>query len=92
MEHISSIWDVSAMVFWKRNVRHHHGDTCLHVILKDEQVHFELIFLDHVYFFSTDHCYLSVGSNILTGKQNGSGCVRQLNHEVRPFASCRRIL
>ena len=44
----SSIWDVSAMVFWKGNVRHHHGDTCLRVILKDEQVHFELIFLDHV--------------------------------------------
>ena len=49
MEHISSIWDVSAMVFfWKGNVRHHHGDTYLRVILKDEQVHFELIFLDHV--------------------------------------------
>ncbi|CAD6222792.1 unnamed protein product [Miscanthus lutarioriparius] len=37
MEHISSIWDVSVMVFWKGNVRHHHGDTYLRVILKDEQ-------------------------------------------------------
>jgi len=39
------------MVFWKGNLRHHHGDTYLRVILKDEQVHFELIFFAISNFF-----------------------------------------
>lgn len=38
LEHIFWRWDVSAMVFWKGNIREYRGQEYLRVILVDEQV------------------------------------------------------
>ena len=89
----SSIWDVSAMVFLEGQ----RTTSPWWYIFACNFKGWAGAFWHHLFgpcliFFSTDHCYLSVGSNILTGNQNGSGCVWRPKHEVQPFASCRRML